>query len=184
LALFLGGFIVASTKLVADMSFQPRTKTATTEAFAPKFGNLTLSATLASENEVILNVTFYGRIYVTQPGFVWTIRISNTSIGYDWTNLPEGLELAEGSLKMNGTSPLPNNSLSLQAKIRAVKDGEWTIYGHFSATCGPGFYMSLSAIGIRIIVSNGQIIRIEKEQTTVLLPSESGGEMQKVPSPP
>lgn len=182
LTLCLSGSIIASAKLAIDMSSKSKGSVATAQEFAPRIGNLTFSAALASENEVLLNVTFQGAIYVTQPGFVWTLWISNSSLGYNRTNLPEGLKLVEGLLKVNDTCPLPCNCLSLQAKLQAIADGEWTVYGHFSATHGPGLYYGINAAGIQITVSNGHITQIEKKQTTILTPQE-GGEMQKVPLP-
>jgi len=117
------------------MSF-PETDTVKTQQSFPQIGNLTLVAVPATENEVMLNVTFSGKEYITQPGFVWTIWISDSIVGFE-TTLPRGLNLVEGTLRANGSCPLPNSSLSLQAKLRAIADGEWVVYGRFCATRGP-----------------------------------------------
>lgn len=162
LTLFLGGLIVAATKWGGDMSF-PGTETINMQQFAPEIGNLTLSATLFAENEVILNVTFSGTGVYNQPGYVWTIWVSNSTVP-NYRNLPEGLQLVEGTLKANGSCPLPSSFLRFQAKLRAIADGEWVVYSLFSATHGPGFYHGLSTGGVRILVSNGSIMQLEKEQ--------------------
>lgn len=176
LTLFLGGFFVASTKLAVDMSFHQQIITVTTQDFAPEIGNLTLTAKLASENEFTLNLTFHGTVYVTQQGYVWRVWISRSLFIND-TNLPEGLMLIEGSEEANGTCPLPNNSLSIQAKLRAIVDGEWIVWGRFSANRGPGDYYGLTT-AIRVTVSNGRIIQIGEEQATPP-GNEEGGELQK-----
>lgn len=183
LALFLGGSIIVSAKLAVDMSFQPRNKTVITQGFAPEVGNLTLSATLASENEVILNVTFAGTGVYNWPGYVWTIWISNSIIP-NYRNLTEFLMLVDGTLMVNVSCPVPGSFLGFQARLRAAADGECVFYVWFSATNGPGFFHGISSGGIKITVSNGRIIQLEKEQTTPPPESEEEGEMQKVPSPP
>ncbi len=155
-----GAFIVTATKWGIDMSF-PRSKTVTTQQFAPQIGNLILSATVVAENEIMINATFSGKEYITQPGFVWTIWLSNSIVGLQ-TNLPEGLKLVEGTLKTNDSSPLPNNVISLHAKAQATADGEWVVYARFSATRGPGEYYALSTGGIKISVSNSSIAQVEE----------------------
>jgi hypothetical protein len=88
LALFIGGLVVASSKLALDMSFsQTRTITTqnqiwtmTTQNFAPESGNLTLSVRVVSEKEVVVNVTFFGTTYVDQPGHGWVLFVSNSTI--------------------------------------------------------------------------------------------------------
>jgi len=164
LTLFLAGAVLAATKWALDMSF-PGTETVKTQKSFPQIGNLALIAVPATENEVILNATFRGKEYITQPRFVWTIWISDSIVGFE-TILPRGLNLVEGTLRANGSCPLPNSSLSLQAKLRAVADGEWVVYGRFSATRGPGEYYGLSTGGIKITVSNGSIVRVEEAHPT------------------
>ena len=170
---FLGGFIVFATKWAVDVSY-PGAKTIKIQQFAPQIGNLTLSATIVTENEVVLNLTFSGRAYVSYPGYNWTIWVSKNFSGrLHEPPLPEGLELVDGALKVNDTCPLPNNFLSLQAKLQAIADGEWVVYGLFSATAGSnppnpapgqdyGFYCGLSTSGIKITVSNGNVVQLEK----------------------
>jgi hypothetical protein len=72
----------------------------------------------------------------------------------------------------------PNNSLSIQAKLRAIVDGEWIVWGRFSANRGPGDYYGLTT-AIRVTVSNGRIIQIGEEQATPP-GNEEEGELQKV----
>jgi len=186
LTLFLGGFIVAATKWGIDLSF-PRTKTATTQQFSPVVGNLTFSATAAAENEVLLNLTFQGTGAYGGTYYVWTIWVSNSSSpgpspGYE--NLPEGLRLVEGALKANASCPVPNKSLSLQAKLQTVADGEWIVHGWFSATAGPGFFCGLSAGGIKITVSNGNIVQLEKSTYPASLPTEQPSNQTERPTSP
>jgi hypothetical protein len=160
LVLFIGGLVVASSKLAIDLSLS-QIRTITTQNWAPQYGNLTLSATVISENEVVLNATFSGTVYVNQPGFIWVLSFSNSSVpGY--RNLPEGLELEEGAAVINNLCPVPDRILSLQAKLRAIADGKWVIYGKFTASSGPGFVMSSSTEGIEITVSNGRIVQLAK----------------------
>lgn len=162
LTLFLGGFIVASTKWAVDMTF-PGTKTIETHQFAPELGNLTLSATLVAENEVMLNVTFYGTGAYNQPPHVWTIWVSNSSIpGY--RNLSEVLMLVEGTLMVNASCPVPGSFLGLQARLRAIADGECVVYCWFSVTAGPGFFHGISTGGIKITIADGSIVQLEKKQ--------------------
>jgi len=161
-ALLSVGVIVVAARWAFDTSF-PGTKTVRTQQWAPEIGNLTFSATVASENEVVLNLTFSGTAYVGYPGFNWTLWISRDFVGeLHETPLPEGLELVEGVLKANGLCPFPSNLLSLQVRLRAVTDGEWTVYGHFSATYGSGWYVGSSTGGIQISVSNGGIVGVEE----------------------
>lgn len=158
LTLFLGGLIV--TALIMDMNmFFPRTETATVQQFAPEVGNLTFSGTAVAENEVLLNLTFRGTGVYNDPPHVWTIWISSSPIpGY--RNLSDGLQLVEGSLEVNASCPVPSRFLSLQATLQAIADGEWIVYGWFSATSG-GFSHSFGAGGIKIVVSNGSIMQVE-----------------------
>lgn len=72
------------------------------------------------------------------------------------------MKLLDGTLEVNASCPVPKSFLSLQAKLEAVADGEWILYGWFSATAGPGFSCSFSAGGIEIVVSNGNIVQVEK----------------------
>lgn len=187
LALILAGVIAVAAKWAVDLSF-PKTKTIKTQQFAPKFGNLTLSATPFSENEVMLNLTFSGTAYVSYPGYNWTIWVSKSIAGYLYeTPLTEGLELVEGTLKANAICPLPNNFLSLQAKLRAIADGEWTVYGLFSATYGPGLYYGLSTGGIRISVSNGSIVRVEEAPyptDSQMTAQQLGNQTEQLTNPP
>lgn len=173
LTLFLIGLIVATTKWVVDMSFAGN-KTINTQQFAPEIGTLALSVTRISENEVMLNVTFSGLPYVSQPGYNWTVWVSKSiAEKLHETTLPEGLELVEGTLKVNVICPLPNDFLSFQAKLRAIADGEWIVYGRFSVTYGSdppnpapgqyyGWYCGSSTNGIKISLSNGRIVQLEK----------------------
>jgi len=142
------------------MSF-PTTKTIKTQGFAPEVGNLTLSATLVAQNEVMLNVTFSGTGVYNNPGYAWAIWISNSTIP-NYKNLSEGLMLVNGKLIVNSSCPVPDSFLNFQARLRTVVDGEWIVYGLFSAAAGPGFYYGLSTDGIRINVSNGIIVQLEK----------------------
>jgi len=176
LILFLGVIIVTATKWALDASF-PETKTIKTQRFAPDVGNLTLSATLVAENEVMLNLTFSGMGVYNHPGFVWTIWVSNSTIP-NYRNLPEGLELVEGTLMENASCPVPGSFLSFQATLLAIVDGEWVVHGSFSATAGPGFYHGLSSGGIQITVSSGRIAQLEKEQYQP--PGPSGSENQQI----
>ena len=178
LTLLLGGLIVTATKWGVNMS-SFETKTVKTEQFAPEIGNLTLSATLVAENEVTLNLTFSGTGGYNHLGYVWTIWVSNSSIP-NYRNLPEGLELVEGTLMENVSCPVPGSFLSFQATLRTIVDGEWTVYGLFSATAGPGFYHGLSSSGIQITTSKGRIVQLEKEQCQHQPPSPSGSENQQV----
>ena len=180
LALLLGAFIVAATKWAVDLS-SSETKTKETQQFAPEIGNLVLSATLVAEKEVMLKLTFSGTGVYNHPGYVWTIWISNSSIP-NYRNISEGLDLIEGTLMENFSCPIPSSSLNLQVTLRATADGEWVVYGLFSATAGPGFYHGLSSGGIRMTVSNGQIVQLEKEHYQHQPPSPSGSENQKVGS--
>lgn len=158
--MLLAGAVLAATKSTVDMSF-PRIKTVKTQQSFPQIGDLALVAVPATENEVMLNATFSGKEYITQPGFVWTVWVSDSIVGFE-TSLPRGLNLVEGTLRVNGSCPLPNFFLSLQAKLRAVADGEWVVYGRFGATRGPGEYYGLSTVGIRITVSNGSIVQVKE----------------------
>jgi hypothetical protein len=168
LALSIGGLIVASSKLAIDMSLS-QVRTITTQNWAPQYGNLTLAATLISENEVVMNANFSGTAYVNQPGYIWVLSVSNSSVpGY--RNLPEGLELEEGEILINSSCPVPNRILGLQARLRATADGKWVIYGKFNASCGPGFSVSISTEGIEITVSKGRIVQLGKAP----YPSNSG----------
>lgn len=183
LTIFLGGFIVASTRWAVEMSL-PRTKTITTQKWAPEYGNLTLSATLVAENEVVLDATFSSMAYVNQPGFVWTLSVSNSNIP-KYTNLPEGLELVEGTNMINCSCPVVDGYLSLQARLRAIADGEWIIYGKFSASHGPGFSMSTSTDGIEISVSNGSIVKLEKAPYPTNSPNQQpNNQTENLLSPP
>jgi len=179
LTLFMGGFIVASTKWAVDMSLF-RTKTITTHQWAPEYGNLTLSATLVAENEVMLNVTFSCTAYVNQPGFVWTLSVSNSSIP-NYKHLPEGLELVEGTIVIICSCPIPDGFLSLQAKLRAIADGKWVVYGKFSASHGPGFSISASTDGIKITVSNGNIVQLEKALYPTSPPAQQPSDQTEQP---
>jgi hypothetical protein len=182
LALFIGGLVVASSKLAIDMSLS-QTKTMTTQNWAPQYGNLTLSATLISENEVVLNLTFSGTAYVNQPGYVWVLSVSNSSVpGY--RNLPEGLELEEGTTLINNSCPVPDKILSLQARLRAIADGEWVMYGRFNVSSGPGFSMSSSTEGIEITVSNGRIVHLGKAPYPSNSPTLPSGSQSEQPTSP
>lgn len=168
LTLFLAGSIVAVTKWAVDMT-SSRTWTVKTQQWAPIIGYLTLSVTVVSENEVMVNLTFSGAAYASYPGYNWTLWVSKGLVTYvNETSLLEGLELVEGALKVNGLSPFPSNSLSFQTKLRVIADGEWLIYGHFSATDNPapgenyGWYVGTSTGGIKITVINGSIVRVEE----------------------
>jgi len=183
LTAFLGVSIVAATKWAVDTFLRttPTMKT-TTQGFAPEIGNLTFSAALVSENEVLINLTVLGTGYIDNAGMIWTLWISdlpNGIIGAE--NLPEGLTLSEGSLEVNATCPLPNRFLSLQAKIQATADGKWGIFGRFVAAHGPGFSCSIYTYGIYITVLNGCVINIEKESETHLDIPDSG-QMEEVNS--
>jgi len=183
LTAFLAGSIVAATKWVLDtFSRTTTTMKTTTQGFAPEIGNLTFSAMLASENKVLINLTVFGTGYINNPGMIWTLWFSdipNGIIGVE--NLPEGLALSEGSLEVNAICPLPNRFLSLQAKIRAVTDGKWGVFGRFVAAHGPGFSCGIYTYGIYITVLNGCVMNIEKEsETHPDIPNS--GQMEKVNS--
>jgi hypothetical protein len=182
LALVIGGLVVAFSKVAIDMSLS-QIKTATTQSWAPHYGNLTLSARVIAENEVMLNVTFSGTAYVNQPGYVWVLSVSNSIIpGY--RDLPEGLELEEGATSINKTCPVPDRFLSLQATLWAIADGEWVVYGKLNASSGPGFFVGMSTEGIEITVSNGKIVRLEKApHPSSSPPSSSGGQSEHPTSP-
>lgn len=180
LPLFLGGSIVVAAKWVLGTFSGTVTMKATTQGFAPEIGNLTFSATLVSENEVLLNLTVLGTGYINNPGMVWILWFSdipNGIIGVGY--LAEGLALSEGSLEVNATCPLPLGFLSLQAKIRAVADGKWGVFGRFVGAHGLGFSCSIYTCGIYITVSNGCVMNIEKEtETHPDIPNS--GQMEKV----
>jgi len=159
------------------MSFQ-RTKTVKAQQFAPEIGNLTLLATVVAQNEVMLNLTFSGTGVYNNPGYVWTIWISNSTIP-NYRNLSEGLLLVEGTSMLNSSCPVPGSFLSFQTRIRAVADGEWVVYGWFSAIAGPGFSHALSTDGIKINVSNGSIVQLEK----ALYPNNSTTQMPTIKLP-
>ena len=183
---FIGGSIVAATKWALDtFSRTTTTMKTTTQGFAPEIGNLTFSATLASENEVLINLTVFGTGYINNPGMIWTLWFSdipNGIIGVE--NLPEGLALSEGSLEVNATCPLLSRFLSLQAKIQTVADGKWGLFGRFVAAHGSGFSCGIYTYGIYITVLNGWIMNIEKEsETQPDIPNiPNSGQMEKVNS--
>jgi hypothetical protein len=180
-ALLVGGLVVASSKLAIDMSLS-RIGTMTTQSWAPSCGNLTLSATLIAESEVVVNVTFYGTGYVNQPGYVWVLAVSN-SIVPGYMDLPEGLELEEGATLINESCPVPDGFVSLQARLRAIADGEWVVYGKLNASHGPGFFVGMSSEGIQIKVDNGKIVQLGKAPHPSNPPSPSGGQSKQLPSP-
>jgi len=176
LTAFLSGSIVAATKWALNtFSRTTTTMKTTTQGFAPEIGNLTFSATLVSENEILINLTVSGTGYINSPGMIWTLWVSdipNGIIGVE--DLPEGLMQLEGSLEVNATCPLPNGFLSLQAKIQAVADGKWSVFGRFFAAHGPGFSCGIYTYGIYITVLNSCVINIEKESETHLGIPDSG----------
>jgi hypothetical protein len=182
LALFIGGSVVAFSKLAVDMSVS-QTKTITTQSWAPRYGDLTLSATLIADNEVVLNVTFSGTESINQPGYVWVLSVSNSSIpGY--RNLPDGLELEEGAILINESCPVSDRFLSLQARLRTIADGEWVVYGKLNASCGPGFFVGFSTDGIEITVSNGRIVQLEKAPYPSNSPPLPSGSQSERPTSP
>ena len=159
LILFFGALLVVAAKWGINT---PRDRAVVTRKSVLLAGNLTLSATIVAKSEVLVNATFSGSVNISQPGYVWTIWISNSIIGSE-TSLPEGLKLVEGTLRTNGSYPVPGNFLDFHAKLQAIKDGEWVIYGRFSATKEPGFYMGYSTNGIKIFVSKGSILGLERQ---------------------
>ncbi len=167
LTLFFGGLIVTTIILGMNMFFL-ETKTVTVQQFAPEVGTLTFSGSAVAEDEVLLNLTFRGTGVYNDPPHVWTIWISSSPIpGY--RNLSDGLQLVEGSLEVNASCPVPNRFLSLQARLEAIADGEWILYGWFSATAG-GFSHSFGAGSIEIVVSNGNIVQVKNATPSPLSP--------------
>lgn len=163
LCVVLGVGIVAGTKWSINI-LSPKTVVVTTQHFAPEIGNLTLSATIVSKKEVLLNLSFWGTSYTMKPGHVWTLWISDTFVGLaDTARLPEGLKLVEGNLLWNGTYPVAYYFASVQVRALAIEDGIWTVYGAFGATHGAGWYVGISTGGIEITVSQGNVMQLEKE---------------------
>lgn len=173
----LGAGIVTGTKWSMNILY-PKTMVVRTSGFAPDYGSVDLSVTAVSQQEVLINVTFKAErtSLTTSPGAVWTVWISNSSVGFE-ARLPRGLNLVEGNLTWNGTYPVAFDSASVQAKALAVGDGKWTVYGKVSVT-RPGWYVGGSSTGITITALGGKVVQLEREESVDLPSSDEPGEAE------
>lgn len=137
-----------------------------TFGFAPLIGNLTLTARAVSDDEVVLNLTFNALHRQPSWKFRVDIRKGPTSPGLEVGVLPEGLELVSGDLVWEGYNNVER--VSIEAKARAVMDGEWGVCGWAVRVEGTwDNYGALDAVGsgaLTIIVSNGTITDITRAQ--------------------
>ena len=79
----------------------------------------------------------------------------------DWglppPSLPEGLKLVNGSLIWRGSANV--GGVSIEARVRAVKDGEWFVFGAVARhNLSP--YESFGSGGLKITVHNGKAVDI------------------------
>ncbi len=128
----------------------------------PKFGTLNLTGRIVSSTEVVLNLAFDA--LHREP--IWTLRVDiregPTSPGIKVGVLPEGLELVSGDLVWEGYNNVER--VDIEAKVRAVIDGEWRVHGWAVRVQGSwdnyGALDAKSSEVLTIIVSNGKVIAI------------------------
>jgi len=130
------------------------------ESSQPVMGTLDLTTNVVSDTEVALKLTFNALHREPEWKFRIDIREGPRSPGLRVGVLPEGLELVSGDLVWEGYNNVER--VSIEAKVRAVMDGEWGIQGYAVRWEGTwDNYGALDATGtevLTIIVSNGIII--------------------------
>jgi hypothetical protein len=130
------------------------------ESSRPVMGTLDLTANVVSDTEVVLKLTFNALHSMPEWKFGMDIREGPQPSGLGMGVLPEGLELVSGDLVWEGYNNV--EQVSIEAKVRAVLDGEWRVQGY--AVRVEGTWDNYGALDARstevltIIVSNGIII--------------------------
>lgn len=128
----------------------------------PVMGTLNLKARTISDTEAVLNLAFDA--LHNEPS--WKLRVDiregPTSPGLRAGMLPEGLELVTGDLVWEGYNNVED--VGIEAKVRAVMDGEWRVQGWAVRVEGTwdnyGALDAKSSEVLTIIVSNGKVIAV------------------------
>lgn len=126
--------------------------------FTKPYGKLTFTALAVSPGEVGLTLSLIN--YETGSYYNLTVWIGDINAEFGlYGELPEGFELLSGNLSWNGPAATPE--VNLQARVKAVKDGEWELAG-FALWYLSGSSQRQSSGILEIIVSGGRVTDIRK----------------------
>ena len=132
--------------------------------FTTSYGELTLTAFAVSQSDVKLTLSLVNyRISSYYDLTVWIVDLEN----HHTAGLPEGFELVSGNLSWYGYAETPE--VNLEATIRAVKDGEWRLFGR-ATWYQTGGAQSQGSGTLEIVVSGGRVTDIRRFEPEFIEP--------------
>ena len=153
----LGAIVAEATFLELFMHFPHATVTSAGAGTGwPRlYDKLALSAITCARDEVLLKLIFY-------PHHAHAISHKGRTHWLIEFLLPEGLKLMDGNHILNLTYgvdiPTTIDKITLQVRVKAVKDGNWGVIGS-AVICDPGDWLGTGCM-LWIMVRGGEVVSV------------------------